>query len=359
MTAPAKELDRTRHGATPPQTGAAMVSTRAVRPLLGYVRAKGHDSAAFLRDHDIDPVIFTDPDARLPHALSSRLWPAAAQLVGDRDLGLHVAEGIRPGSFGVLEYAVRTSENVGTGFERLFRYHRMLHDVAEVSLTVARDRAVLRHRLPPPHFLPREVSEYVLAAWLVTSRLATGKHWIPLQIRLPHAAPSDLSEHRRVFGCPLEFGSKCSELVFSRELLKLPMVKADADLQAILDAQVLAALEKLPRVEATTETVRRHLAAELCHGSPTLEQIAPRMNMSPRTLHRRLDEESTSFRQILTEVRRELATRHLSERRLAVGEIAFLLGFSEPSAFHRAFKRWTGHAPLNYRVQTHGAMLSA
>src|SRR5262249_43450246 len=174
----------------------------------------------------------------------------------------------------------------------------------------------------------------------------------PLQIRFPHAAPSDLSEHRRVFGCPLEFGSKCSELVFSREVLDLTMVKADADLQAILDAQVLAALEQLPRVEATTETVRRHLPAELCHGPPTLEQIAPRMNMSPRTLHRRLDEESTSFRQILAEVRRELATRHLSERRLAIGEIAFLLGFSEPSAFHRAFKRWTGYAPLAYRQLT-------
>ena len=77
--------------------------------------------------------------------------------------------------------------------------------------------------------------------------------------------------------------------------------------------------------------------------------IAPRLHMSPRTLHRRLEEEGTSFRQVLTEVRRELAARHLSERRLAIGEIAFLLGFSEPSAFHRAFKRWTGHGPLSYR----------
>jgi AraC-like DNA-binding protein len=74
--------------------------------------------------------------------------------------------------------------------------------------------------------------------------------------------------------------------------------------------------------------------------------FAPRLHMSPRTLHRRLEEEGTSFRQVLTEVRRELAARHLSERRLAIGEIAFLLGFSEPSAFHRAFKRWTGHGPL-------------
>jgi AraC-like DNA-binding protein len=330
-----------------------MVSTRAVRPLLGYIKGKGCDVPAFLRDHGIDPLIFNDPDARLPHATASRLWPAAAQLVNDPDLGLHVAEGIRSGTFGVLEYAVRTSENVGAGFERLFRYHRMLHDVAEVKLSIYGDHAAFSHRLPGPHFLPREVAEYVVAGWLVTSRRASGVNWTPLRVRFPHETPADVSEHRRLFGCPLEFGFERSELLFARELLDVPLLNTDADLQAILEAQVVAALETLPRVEATTEGVRRRLAAALCHGPPTLEQIAPQMHMSSRTLHRRLNEESTSFRQVLTEVRRELATRHLTERRLAIGEIAFLLGFSEPSAFHRAFKRWTGHAPLNYRAQAH------
>jgi len=108
-------------------------------------------------------------------------------------------------------------------------------------------------------------------------------------------------------------------------------------------------LQKLPKGEADTDAVRRCLAGDLCNGQPTLQQIAPRLHMSPRTLHRRLDDEGTSFRHVLTEVRRELAARHLTERRLGVSEIAFLLGFSEPSAFHRAFKRWTGHAPLAFR----------
>jgi AraC-like DNA-binding protein len=109
-------------------------------------------------------------------------------------------------------------------------------------------------------------------------------------------------------------------------------------------------IQKLPKAEATTDAVRRHLASELDKGQPTLEQIAPRLHMSSRTLRRRLDEEGTSFRQILGEVRRELASRYLMEGRLSVGEIAFLLGFSEPSAFHRAFKQWTGHAPHAYRA---------
>jgi AraC-like DNA-binding protein len=111
-------------------------------------------------------------------------------------------------------------------------------------------------------------------------------------------------------------------------------------------------LQKLPKGEAAADAVRRCLAGELCHGQPTLQQIARRLHMSPKTLHRRLDDEGTSFRRVLTEVRRELAARHLTEDQLAISEIAFLLGFSEPSAFHRAFRRWTGHAPLAFRELT-------
>jgi AraC-like DNA-binding protein len=109
-------------------------------------------------------------------------------------------------------------------------------------------------------------------------------------------------------------------------------------------------MAKLPKAEATTDAVRRFLAQELSDGQPQLKQLAPRLRMSARTLHRRPEQEGTTFRRILTEVRRELAVRHLAEGRLAIGEIAFLLGFSEVSAFHRAFKNWTGHAPRAYRA---------
>ena len=293
--------------------------------------------------------MFRDPEARLPHTTAAPLWPAAVRLTNDPDLGLHVAEGVPPGNYGVLDYAVRTSENLGIGFQRLAQYTRFLHDIAEIKLTVERDRAILSHSIPVPGGLPRPISEYIVATWLITSRHATGVNWIPLQVRFPHTAPDSTSEHQRIFGCIPEFEYLRNELVFARDLLDIPMAKADAALQQILEAQVVAVIEKLPKGEATTDAVRRLLATELGEGQPTLEQIAPRLHMSARTLHRRLEEEGTSFRQVLTEVRRELAARHLTERRLAIGEIAFLLGFSEPSAFHRAFKRWTGQGPLTYR----------
>jgi AraC-like DNA-binding protein len=351
MTGTDRNIDRNRHAQTP-LPGRVSLYVRVLEPLLLHLKARGHDRSTFLKTHGIDPGIFRDPEARLPHTLAVSLWPAAIRLTNDLDLGLHVAEEIRPGAYGALGYALRTSENFGMSLQRLCRYHRVFHDAAEVELTVRGDNAILSHRLRLPGGVPRPVSEYIVAAWVITSRQAAGVDWIPIEVRFPHSTPEDTSEHRRLFGCVPKFGNDCSELVFSRDLLDMPFKTADPQLQAILEAQVLAMFQRLPKGEAVTDSVRRLVAGELCNGEPGLEQIAPRLHMSPRTLHRRLEEEGTSFRQVLAEVRRELAARHLSERRLAIGEIAFLLGFSEPSAFHRAFKRWTGHAPLAYRQLT-------
>jgi AraC-like DNA-binding protein len=295
-------------------------------------------------------MVLQDPEARLPHTAAIRLWQAAAELTSDTDLGLHVAEAIQPGQFGALDYALRTSANLEAAFTRLCRYHRLLHDAAIVELEIGRDRAILSHRLPLPGGAPRPVSEFILAAWLLTARVATGVDCTPVRVCFPHPAPADTSEHSRLFGCPLRFGHSRSELIFSRKLLDLPLLKADPVLQGIVEAQVLVLLARLPKDEPTADTVRRFLAEELSNGQPRFEQLASRLRMSARTLHRKLEREGTTFRRVLTEVRHELALRHLVERRLAIGEIAFLLGFSEVSAFHRAFKHWTGHAPHAYRA---------
>jgi AraC-like DNA-binding protein len=349
MIQPDKNVDRNCHPQSAESAGGVSVSVRSVQPLLMYLGARGYDRNALLRQHGVDPTLFHDPEARLPHTLAIRLWQAAIELTNDASLGLHVAEAIQPGAFGALDYAVRTSGDVRAAFTRLFRYHRLLHDAAEVQLEIHRDHAILSHRLSVHGGTPRPVSEFILAAWLLTSRQASGVDWIPVRACFPHPAPLDTSEYRRVFGCKLRFGHGRSELVLPRKVLDLPLLKADPALQEIVEARVVAMLSKLPKAEATTDAVRRFVCEELSNGQPKLEHLAPRLHMSTRTLHRRLDQEGTSFRRILSEVRRELAARHLAERRLAIGEIAFLLGFSEVSAFHRAFKRWTGHAPRAYR----------
>ena len=349
MTGAAKKIDRKRqpHAVTSPR--GVSVSIRSVMPVLMHLHARGHEVDALLARQRVDPALLRDPEARLRHSAAIRLWQWAGELTNDEDLGLHVAEAIRPGQFGALDYALRTSANLGEAYTRLSRYHLFLHDAAEVVFETNRQYAILSHRLPLPGGAPRTVSEFILAGWLVTSRQATGADCTPVEVRFPHPGPENISEHQRVFGCPLKFGCHRSELVFSRRLLDVPLLKADPILQGIVEAQVIALIAKLPKAEATTDAVRRFLAEELSNGRPQVARMAPRLRMSERTLHRRLGQEGTTFRRVLAEVRRELAVRHLTEGRLATGEIAFLLGFSEVSAFHRAFKHWTGHAPRAYR----------
>lgn len=350
MTRDDKNVDRSRHAPDVPHTRGISVSVRSIRPVLAYLAAHRHDTAEVLRAAGVDPAFVTDPEARVPHRAAVELWATAGRITQDPDLGLHVAEAIRPGAFGALDYAVRTSATLGAGFTRLSRYHRVLHDTAQMEIEVDRHHAVLSHRLPLPGGAPRPVSEFVLGAWVVTGRQATGVEWVPRQVCFPHAEPADISEHQRLFRAPLKFQHTRSELVLDRRLLDLPMLNADATLQPIVEAQLEALHDRVVLPNSTADSVRSILGDRLCDGEPRLEILARELRMSPRTLNRRLQDEGTGFQRILSEVRRELAERHLRDGRLAIGEITFLLGFSEASAFHRAFKRWTGVTPAAYRA---------
>jgi AraC-like DNA-binding protein len=142
--------------------------------------------------------------------------------------------------------------------------------------------------------------------------------------------------------------------VLAGELLDRPVPTADPGLSRIVTAhaeQLLAALA--PAADMLTARVRRQLAEGMANGPMTLTQVARRLHLSERSLQRRLEAEGTRFAQLVDEVRRELALRYIADERLALGEVAYLLGFAEPSPFHRAFKRWTGTTPLAARRARH------
>ncbi|RFA25590.1 hypothetical protein CAI21_18885 [Alkalilimnicola ehrlichii] len=351
MTRIDKSTDLSRHVGNTTRRSPVSLSVRAVAPLLTYLGEKGYDTEDLMRSTGTDPnsVALGDPEARIPHKTAIALWETAAQWVNDPDIGLHVAEGVGAGAFGVLEYALATSATLGEGIQRLIRYNRVLHDAARIDLQEQEDQAVLSHWLPLPGGAPRPVSDFVVTVWLTGFRRLTGVNWTPLEVRFPHSEPADLSEYRRVFDAPLRFDRERSELVIPRSLLTAPVPTADPALQQIVEAQVASLLERLPAGETYTDKIQRELANEHTGFRPSLNKIATRLHVTPRTLHRRLAEEGTSFRVVVHTVRRELAERYLQEGRLTVAEIAFLLGYSEASAFHRAFKRWTGYSPLDFR----------
>jgi AraC-like DNA-binding protein len=330
--------------------GLITVSVRSLLPVLGRLRGLGIDVDAVLDSAGTDAAALNVADARIPHELALAVWREAVRRSGDEDFGIHAAEQIRPGAFDVLDYAIRSSATMREGLERLVRYHRILHDAAAVRLRVTGDRAELTHTLPgDPAALPRHVSEFIAAAWLVVARQATGVDIAPIEVRFRHPPPANLEAHRRLFRAPIRFNQAVNGLVLRRELLDTPLLKSDPGLCAVLDRHARELLERVPRATALRDRVRQLAAPTLSTGAPRTATIARTLHMSRRTLQRQLRNDGTSHRELVDTLRRDLALRYLAERQIAIAEVAFLLGFSEASAFHRAFKRWSGTTPATYR----------
>ena len=190
--------------------------------------------------------------------------------------------------------------------------------------------------------------ECLLAEMVHFGRVLKGTEIRLVEVRFRHRAPRDTSAIEAFFKAPVRFLAPRNDLVIQHSVLATPLLKADPDLAASF-AQKADDLLQRHGAEGLARRVRALLEGELGRSLPTLEAAAARLAMSPRTLRRRLQEEGPTFQDVLDETRCGLAKRHLGNERLALGEVAFRLGFSGPSAFHRAFKRWTGQPPLAYR----------
>jgi AraC-like DNA-binding protein len=309
-----------------------------------------YDPAPFLQTQGIDSKTLLDPDATVPMSACVGLLADGVRATGDDNLGLHVAERAEPGSFDVHFYAMVSSPTLGAAFERLCRYQRLIHETSQVRLEKSGDRAVLSHRLAGGLAAPRHTAELLLAAWLRAGRVATGTVWSPAEVRFAHRAPRDTREHERFFGAPLRFATGENALVFPAPLLDTPCRRRDPSLLSLLDQY---AEDRLGGLRAATfaDRARAVLSEELQAGNVSAHRLAARLEVSVRTLHRSLAVEGTSYRRLLDQLRLDIAERHLKDDRISVGEVAFLVGFSEISAFHRAFKRWTGRTPVTFRAE--------
>jgi AraC-like DNA-binding protein len=346
MTATDKHLtDHDRQGPQP----AIPLNTAVVPALVGAALA-GVDTDAMLADLGIDRGILGDPDRPLPPAQSSALWREAMTRSRDPALALHAAEAVPFGHFDVVDYVAGEAPDLGEGLAALARYFRLVRKDFDLRFAVAADEGRLS-LVVPASFGPvvPYMTEFTLGCIVTRFRLTVGVAWAPRVIEFAYPRPAHVAEYERLFACPLRFDAGLTVVRLAPATLALPQPRADARLRLVLERAAAAVLERLPPSPGLVTRLREILAEELRGGTPTLEHVARRLATGARTLGRRLQDEGTSFQDQLDRVRHELACRYLDDRRLAVAEVAYLLGFSEPSAFHRAFRRWTGQAPQAWR----------
>ena len=341
------KIDRGRQGADPEHT--LTVAGSYVRALLEWAERCGLDSARLLHDAGLDSEIVNRPGARVPFGAWSLLFQLGEQYSGDSDFGLHVGEHIKPGHYNILGYLTMSCDSLAEAIERLLRFEALVGTVARSRLVAGEDHTVrLQWRCPIQPWPPRHVTETTLAAWVSYGRWITGNPKGPQAVHFQHPAPPRTREHRRLFDCPVRFSQPVTELILSRDQLALPLSQSDPGLRELMDREARRAMDSEGSSPFIQE-VRHAIAARLGTGSPDLSAIAAHFGLSPRSLQRRLADAGTGFNQIVDRTRHELAHEYLRNTDLTLGDIAFVLGFSEQSAFTRAFRRWTGQSPGHYR----------
>jgi AraC-like DNA-binding protein len=292
-----------------------------------------------------------DPDVRVPETTAEEAWRLASTLTADAALGVHVAESMPRGALDLVEYAFRSSAALVSGFERLAHYGSVLSDRVAARLEANDGRLLLIIRDVGRSSLHPGRAEFALAMALKLARDCTGIEIVPLQVSFAHAQPEDWSEHRRFFRGPVRFAAGSNSMVLSAADAARPLRGADAALSQIVRRRLDKALAESAQPASTSMSarVRRMLTDDLGQTKLTAESVAKTLAMSRRTLTRRLAEEGTSFREVLDEVRADLARALLQDRSLSIADVAFFLQYSEPTAFHRSFRRWTGQTPQQYR----------
>lgn len=337
------------------RTSSPKVSARIAALIIHRASVLGVQPAHLMSSTGFNAEWLSDPEARMPLAVEEHLWARAADLTHKPSFGLFAAGLIRPGEFDVLDYAVRTAPDLRTALQRLARYNRLLHDLATFEIIPIGETTRIEHRFDVVGVRPcPQAAEFTLASLVVVASQLCGEPVQALSVEFAHAALDKLETYREVFGVTPRVKCSVSCLVLPSELLDRPVPAADPGLSRIVMAhaeQLLAASQCPP--ENIVTLVRRQLAEGMAHGQTSLQAVARCLNLSERSLQRRLDDQGTRFAYLMDEVRRELAMRYIADEHLALGEVAYLLGFADPSSFHRAFKRWTGITPAAARRSRH------
>lgn len=331
-----------------------LVPTSIVHAVLRAARSVGLDPDALLRAVELDPAEVATPEARVPFEKEDALWREVYRRTGDHELGVRAAELLERGAFRGLEYAVRASRDLREGLVVLERFARVLHGSRLYELHVdPSGAATLRYETPHAGLaLPLD---FALAAIVVIGRDATAREWRPREVRFAHPAPPATEAFERVFQAPLRFDQRESAIDLGPDALATPMREADPTLCAVLQSYLVDELGALDPLRSLEDAVRSSICRSLPDQDATLERVAAEVGLSERVLQKRLKAAGTSFQEQLDQARVVLARRYLASDDTTLAGAALLLGYSDVTAFHRAFKRWTGETPGDFRRRVRDA----
>ena len=323
-------------------------TTATVRMVLKACEAANIDTDKLLKIADISRQTAEDPDGEVTFEQMRSFWHTAYKMSADPYLAMRAAEQIEIGDYKCLDYLTIHATTLGQSIENYCRYMLLVNTWIGWDIDKGKDNVTLRMRpsagvIPPPSY------EFVFSALTIRSRFLTDENWAPALVKFPFVTPPNPEIHRDFFNCEVQYEAPTGEYIVDIESWNKELPSGDEHLLQVLDEHARMLLANRPLPDDFIGKVKQEIIKDLHGGEATRDTIANRLNMSSRTLQRRLDEQGIAFANLLDDIRTELAKNKLQGSDLSLAEIGFLLGFSEQSSFTRAFKRWTGKTPLEYR----------
>ena len=319
--------------------------------VAGVLEIYGLDAPAMFERHGIDPALLRNPDARIPARSWDSLAREAAEHIPDPAFGLLAARCWHPSNLGALGYAWLTSSTLRTGLGRLVRYWRLLGEASSTRLEESSAGvSIVLARQAPDAVSSAVLVDFVMSLLVDMCRMNAGSSLRPVSVRLRRVRPKGSEVYRRHFGCVVHFGADRDSFTLARKDVDRTLPTSNRQLAATLDQILVERLAHLDKRNVVARCQAR-LLDQLSSGEVSENVMAEQLHMSRRTLQRKLADADLTFQKLVDDTRRDLAMRHLDDPRHSVTDVTFLLGFSQQSAFTRAFKRWTGISPTEYRAQ--------
>ena len=339
--------NRVTRRATTPRPDAAGADPHAAREVRGMLRVLeelGYDLGALLAQAGLRREDVENPEAYVSPAACGAVFAAAHQQRRVPNLPLRIAEHTPVGASPLLDYLIVSSDSVGQGLDRLTRYLRLVNPGVRLAI---HDRSS-PVRVVVERASGRFETELTISLSVLRFMRETGDSLRATHVSFTHE-PDDAADYARVLRCPVRVRAAWNGWALSKAAAALPLRRRDPSLRRWLERQAADILARLPADGDVRDEVRHVLSTQLAAGELRIDAVARRLATTPRTLQRRLASAGTSFEALCDDARRQAASTYLADTTLSIAEVAYLLGYSEPTAFHRAFKRWHGATPHAFR----------
>ena len=307
------------------------------------------DVEEFLSSEGVDPLKLNSPNSRITLHKAHSIMNRAVTITGDKELGLHQGE-IFPGLPSILCYVIMSCQDLGMAIEKLCKYQAIADETKRLDLMHEDNLAVIRVTYPTDYYdKDKQLVDYQMCGLYSFFKLLTGNELLLKEVRFRHAAPDNISEYKRIFNCRLFFESDANAIVIDKGVLETSLLQPNKDLLLQFEQLAEKVLQNYIGSKSYTHQIVRIILEYIGESSPSIKTAAKQMGISVRNLQLKLKSEGTTYTKILNEIRTDLAKEHLNDQQVAISEISYLLGFSEPSVFHKFFKKQTGDTPYNYR----------